>query len=400
MNIGLISGEFPPMPGGVGHFSRILAERMQAQGHSLRVLGRTGSEYESLEITGLPGWGLKNVLKIRTWAEDHALDIINLQFQTAAYDMSPWIHFLPSLLDQPFVTTFHDLRHPYLFPKAGSLRGWSVTHLARSADGLISTNPEDDGILAQLPMRALIPIGSNILHETSSDDSSDASTDASTEASSEASSARWREGLSESSILIGHFGFAQAIKGIDLMLEALAELRADGHDLRLLFIGGQDNAVNADHGENYRKSLEDRIKEYGLEDALRWTGFLPEAEVAACLQAVDLVTLPYLDGASYRRGSLMAAINYGCAILTTQPTVAHEAFIHGENLWLIERQSAAAISAAMLHLIENPQTRNQLRSGARKLRLRFDWDVIARDTLAFFEEVLRATGQRAAREED
>lgn len=392
MKIGLISGEFPPMPGGVGHFSRILAERMQAQGHLLRVLSRTGSEFETLEITGLPGWGLKNILKIRAWAEDHALDIINLQFQTAAYDMSPWIHFLPSLLDQPVVTTFHDLRHPYLFPKAGPLRGWSVTHLARSADGLICTNPEDDGILAQLPMRALIPIGSNILHQASSDDSSDAS--------SEASAACWREGLSESSILIGHFGFVQAIKGIDLLLEALAELRANGHDLRLLFIGGQDNAVNADRGESYRASLEDRIKEYGLEDILRWTGFLPEEEVAACLQAVDIVTLPYLDGASYRRGSLMAAINYGCAIVTTQPTVAHEAFIHGENIWLIERQSAAAISAAILHLIQNPQTRNQLRSGARKLRLRFDWDVIARDTLAFFEEVLRATSQRAAREDD
>ncbi len=387
MRIGLISGEFPPMPGGVGHFSRILAERMQAQGHLLRVLSRTGSERDRLEIAAVPGWGLKNVLKIRTWAEEHALDIINLQFQTAAYDMSPWIHFLPSLLDQPVVTTFHDLRHPYLFPKAGRLRGWSVRHLASSADGLICTNPEDDDKLARLPMRALIPIGSNILREVSSDNSS------------EASAARWREGLSESSTLIGHFGFVQAIKGIDLLLEALAELRADGHDLRLLFIGGQDNAVNADRGESYRASLEDRIKEYGLEDILRWTGFLPEEEVAACLQAVDIVALPYLDGASYRRGSLMAAINYGCAILTTQPTVAHEAFIHGENLWLIERQSAAAISAAILHLIENPQTRNHLRSGARELRLRFDWDVIARDTLAFFEEVLRATGQRAARED-
>ncbi|MDE2818110.1 MAG: glycosyltransferase family 4 protein [Chloroflexota bacterium] len=386
MKIGLITGEFPPMPGGVGHFSRILAERIQAQGHSVRLLSRTGSNWDKLEITTVPGWRLKQVWKIKTWADEHALDLINLQFQTAAFDMSPWIHFLPSLLDQPIVTTFHDLRHPYLFPGAGRLRDWVVRHLAGSADGLIATNPEDEQKLAGAPMRSVIPIGSNIISAAASDESA----------------ARWREelSLSDSTTLIGHFGFVQAIKGIDFLVDALAELRQNGHDARLLFIGGQRNAVNAGAGESYRESLEDRIRGYGLGDVLRWTGFLPEAEVAACLQAVDIVILPYLDGASYRRGSLMAAINYGCAIVTTQPTVAHETFIHGENIWLIERQSAAAISDAVIHLIQNPQTANHLRAGARQLRRRFDWDVIARDTLAFYEEVLRGTGQHPMREGD
>ncbi len=386
MKIGLISGEFPPMPGGVGHFSRILAEVIQAQGHSVRVLSRTGSNCDTLEITGVSGWGLKNIPQIKAWADDHALDLINVQFQTAAYDMSPWIHFLPALLDQPIVTTFHDLRHPYLFPKAGRLRDWAVTHLAGSADGVIATNPEDDEKLARLPLRSVIPIGSNIICGAASDEST----------------ARWREQLSaaDSTTLIGHFGFVQAIKGIDFLVDALAELRRNGHDLRLLFIGGQRNAVNADAGESYREALADRIREYGLEDIVRWTGFLPEAEVAACLGAVDIVSLPYLDGASYRRGSLMAAINYGCAIVTTQPTVEHETFIHGENIWLIDRQSATAIGDAIIHLIQNPQTVNRLRDGARKLRLRFDWDIIARDTLAFFEEVLRITGRHALREDD
>ncbi len=386
MKIGLISGEFPPMPGGVGHFSRILAEVIQAQGHAARVLSRAGSTCDTLEITGVSGWGLKSIPQIKAWADDHELDVINVQFQTAAFDMSPWIHFLPALLDQPIVTTFHDLRHPYLFPKAGRLRDWAVMHLARSADGVIATNPEDDQKLAHLPLRSVIPIGSNINGEAASDEST----------------ARWREELSvtDSTTLIGHFGFVQAIKGIDFLVDALAELRRNGHDLRLLFIGGQRNAVYADAGESYREALEDRIRENGLEDIVRWTGFLPEAEVAACLQAVDIVTLPYLDGASYRRGSLMAAINYGCAIVTTQPTVEHETFIHGENIWLIDRQSATAIGDAIVHLIQNPQTVNQLRDGARNLRRRFDWDVIARDTLTFFEEVLRATGHHATREED
>jgi hypothetical protein len=61
--------------------------------------------------------------------------------------------------------TFHDLRVPYLFPKAGPLRRWIVYHLARSAEGVIATNDEDfHRLLTEARPRrlALIPIGSNI----------------------------------------------------------------------------------------------------------------------------------------------------------------------------------------------------------------------------------------------
>ena len=386
MRIGLISGEFPPMPGGVGHFSRILAEQLQAQGRAVQVFSRAGSSSDQLEITTVSGWGLNTVSKIKTWANDNELDVINVQFQTAAYDMSPWIHFLPSMLDQPIVTTFHDLRHPYLFPKAGRLRDWTVMHLAQSADGVIATNPEDAQKLARVPMLSVIPIGSSIPCEVSNG----------------SSTAHWREklGAGDSTILVGHFGFIKEIKGIDYLIDALADLRKKGFDFRLLFIGGQSNTVDDGLGDNYHEQLETRIREHGLNDDVYWTGYLPEAEVAACFKAVDLVALPFLDGASYRRSSLMAAINCGCAIVTTQPTVEYETFIHSENMWLIDRQSASAISDALIHLLQNPQKLNDLSKGAQDLRVRFDWDVIARDTIAFFEDVLRATGQQQAREED
>ena len=149
MKIGIISGEFAPLPGGVGAFSRILADRLQGLGHDVHVLSRVGCESDKLPMAAARGWGLSGVASIRKWAENAQLDIINMQFQTAAYDMSPVVHFLPSALDQPFITTFHDLRHPYLFPKAGPLRDWIVMHLAESSDGVITTNDEDAAQLGQ-----------------------------------------------------------------------------------------------------------------------------------------------------------------------------------------------------------------------------------------------------------
>ena len=112
MKIGLISGEFPPMPGGVGDFSRSLAERIGVQGHEVHILSRQGSTSEIAKVSAVRGWGPACLPAIRTWARERNLDIVNLQYQTAAYNMSPWIHFLPAAVEAPLVTTFHDLRHP------------------------------------------------------------------------------------------------------------------------------------------------------------------------------------------------------------------------------------------------------------------------------------------------
>ena len=374
MKIGLITGEFPPMPGGVGRFARVLAERMQRQGHEVHVLSRAGCESDSLPISTIRSWGLGSFVPIQAWMQKHRFDVINLQFQTAAYDMSPFVHFLPSMIAVPFVTSFHDLRFPYLFPKAGRLRDWIVMRLARCSDGIITTNQEDDRRLQTLTNRTVIPIGSVILSSLGAD--------------YDRSQWRRRVGADEQTFLLGHFGFVKEFKGINYLIDALARLRRSGHDLRLVFIGGRSNAVDGGKDESYLRHLNTRIRRLGLEKFVHWTGFLAEDEVAAWLRSVDLVTLPFLDGASYRRGSLIAAIHNGCAIMTTHAKIQTDAFRHGHNLWLIPSHSAAEIERGIIHLMPRPHQLNDLRRGAYELRRRFDWDGIAGDTAAFFETLL------------
>ena len=374
MKIGLISGEFPPMPGGVGDFTRSLAERIHDHGHQVHILSRRGSTSATLNVSTVRGWGPGSLPAIRAWARRCGLAIVNLQYQTAAYDMSPVIHFLPTVIEAPLVTTFHDLRHPYLFPKAGPLRDRIVMRLARSSAGIITTNQEDILQLARQPNRRLIPIGSSIPKANCSD--------------SEAVAARWRAPADENTFVLGHFGFVNAVKGIEYLIEALASLRSAGHNLRLLFIGGRRNTVDTDDDVAYLTMLDYRIRQLGLADSITWTGYLPEHEVAACFGAVDLMVLPFTDGASYRRSSLMAAIHCGCAILTTEPAVNVDTFEHGANLWLVPPCSSDAIERAILHLMGAREHLKQLRTGATQLSQHFDWDVIARETIAFYQTII------------
>lgn len=369
MKIGLITGEFPPMPGGVGDFSRGLAVRIRDNGREVKILSREGSSCAGLDVDTINGWGPFCLPAIRQWVKRHRISVVNLQYQTAAYHMSPFIHFLPGVVGVPLITTFHDLRHPYLFPKAGALRDWIVMRLARSSAGVITTNQEDDLRLRDLPNRRIIPIGSSIPYLKSED------TNLATQ--------HWRAQCDAETFILGHFGFVKAIKGIDYMLDAMARLRADGHDLRLVFIGGRRNTVDTSVDDAYLATLDDRINHHGLNDYVTRTGFMPDNEVAACFGAVDLMVLPFTDGASYRRSSLIAAIHCRCAILTTEPQAPIDTFVHGENMWLVPPRSAAALQEAILALMRGRRKLDRLRTGAAALSAHFDWDQIMRETIAF-----------------
>lgn len=374
MRIGFITGEYPPMQGGVGAYTRILAGNIAAQGHEVHILSRVGSINDDPAIQLAPlikQWTLASLPAIRTWAQ--GLDVINVQYQTAAFDMSPLVHFLPHLIRRPVVTTFHDLRHPYLFPKAGALRDYIVMHLARASSGAITTNYEDALKLAALPNSALIPIGSNILEPLGDDFDQRV----------------WREkaGAGEGDFLLTYFGLINRSKGLEPLLESLSKLRANGVPARLIMIGnaGTSDPTNA----AYMTEIDALIERLELSPYIHRTGYIDDdTMIGSYLSASDAVVLPFADGASFRRGSLMAAIRYACPIVTTEPRIHIPAFHDHENMIFVPPDDPHSLTHALHRLYESPDLRERLKQGAKVLALDFDWAEIARDTVEFYEQVI------------
>src|SRR5688572_21568097 len=198
MRIGIITGEYPPLQGGIGGYTDILSKRLASLGHEVFIFSETRAEEQGIPLTKTKSWGIGIFKAIRDWVKENRLEILSLQFQTAAFGMSPIIHFLPNFVDIPFVTTFHDLRFPYLFPKAGKLRDWIVMHLAKASSGVIVTNHEDYERVKHLKA-TLIPMGSTVLA-----------------AEGEFDKAAWRP---SDKFLIAHFGFINHTKGVDTLLK-------------------------------------------------------------------------------------------------------------------------------------------------------------------------------------
>lgn len=376
MHIGIITGEYPPMQGGVGAYTRLLARTLAQQGQQVSVFTslKAHAHDENIALDNrVKHWDIPTVRQLVQWTQRQQIDVLNIQYQTAAFSMSPWIHFIPDLVnDIPVVTTFHDLGYPYLFPKAGPLRDWVVQRLARQSEGAIVTNHEDIERLRGKVNATLIPIGSNILAPLPDDFDADT----------------WRAqaGAQPGDCLLGYFGFMNRSKGVHILLESLAKLRAEDIPVHLVFIGGRTGTSDPTN-EAYAEEIDDLIEALELEKHVHWTGFIDDKAVSAYLSACDVVALPFLDGASYRRGSLMAAIYHGCAIVTTQPVVTIATFRPGENMMLVPPDDRAALVGAIRRLYESPDLRDKLRDGAAKLAQRFDWTQIGADVIEFFRLV-------------
>ena len=184
MRVLLISAEYPPVPGGIGDYTALLARHLAAAGAAVSVLtSGSGEILHDGDVTVFPvmrRWDWRVARIVRETVALVRPDVLHLQYQTGMYGMHPAINLLPSpkpfpgrgsvyryAPDSPsrswFVTTFHDLLPPYLFPKAGPLREYVTYRLARESDAVIGTNGVDVAKLGQWNRHAtLIPIGSNI----------------------------------------------------------------------------------------------------------------------------------------------------------------------------------------------------------------------------------------------
>ncbi len=367
LRIGLITGEYPPMAGGIADYTAILARELRAAGQAVYILTRQEAAAGPEVRATVTNWNRAAWRDVRAWADDLALDVINLQYQTAAYDMAGLVHFLPSRVGRPCVTTFHDLRFPYLFPKAGPLRPWIVRQLARRSAAAIVTNPADEAQLrADVPglWVARVPLGATVAPPEGTPQPDRAAL-----------------GLAADEFVVGHFGFVNHSKGVETLLEAVAELRARGVPARVLMIGervGASDPTNAAYGAHI-DALADRL---GL--APVWTGFVDDP--GDYFATLDALALPFTDGASLRRTSLQAGLVYGCAVVTTRPPEGPPPEL-AEAVRYVPPGDAAALAEALHTLYEQPAQRAQLGHAARDAAQQFAWPEIAARILAVYRGV-------------
>ena len=391
MRLCFLTGEYPPMQGGVADHTAHLARRLSDLGVEVLVLTSRKAAITTRERPGsdprvtvhpiIRNWGYACWRRIGSFLAEQRPDVLHIQYQAAAYDLTGWVNALPWRLrwqrGRPrLVVTFHDLRVPYLFHKAGPLRWQAIIWLARYADAVIVTNAEDAQTLRRYPWSRhvqLVPLGSNV--------------DAAPPPDYERPTWRQRLGIANDELLLAYFGFLNQSKGGETLVLALQQLLQGGLPASLLMIGGQVGDVDPTN-RAYAERVRQLIQARGLEGRVHWTGFVSPEEVSAHLLAADAVVMPYQDGVSFRRTTLIAALRHGCPVVTTQPAIPHPELREGENVLLVPAGDPPALAEALSRLARDPALRARLAAGALELGRRFDWAQITHQTLDVYRRVM------------
>lgn len=161
-------------------------------------------------------------------------------------------------------------------------------------------------------------------------------------------------GLSPTAALVTFVGRLAPEKGVDWLLRAWPDVVAAAPSVRLLVVGDGPE----------RSALEIQARRLGVGDSVRFAG--NRSDVARLHAASDVFVLP-----SRREGvsnALLEAQASGlAAVVGDDPFGGNRELVkHGENGLLVPVDDAAALAAALLHLVENVPLRFRMGACARE----------------------------------
>ncbi|MGM9488992.1 glycosyltransferase [Ideonella sp. YS5] len=193
---------------------------------------------------------------------------------------------------------------------------------------------------------------------------------------------------------IGFAGSVVAYEGLDLLVEALGVVHAQGIGFNLLIVG--DGAA--------LPALKKAVQAAGIESRTRFTGRVPRARVRGLMSCMDIMPCP-------RRGSVVTemvsplkpleAMAMAKAVLLSDVS-PHLEFAGAEQdrAMLFRKDDVQDLVRALGELIEHPGLRERLgRAGRRWVVKHRTWDVAGRTLLQAYAEAARQSAALVAAEE-
>jgi phosphatidyl-myo-inositol dimannoside synthase len=178
-------------------------------------------------------------------------------------------------------------------------------------------------------------------------------------------------------------GRLQKRKGHDRLIQAVAEIRRTVPDVLYAFIGD---------GEE-RATLERLIREHELGGNVQMLGEVDDARLIHCYQQCDLFALPNRrEGADIEGFGMVLLEAQACGrpVLAGDSGGTAETMRIGETGVIVNCNTPAPLARATAELLSNRERLDRMGElGRRWVVERFDWDALARQAGALFDEVAR-----------
>lgn len=155
---------------------------------------------------------------------------------------------------------------------------------------------------------------------------------------------------------VGIVATLRSWKGHRFLIDAVGQLRAQGHALQLLVVGDGPQ----------REALEAQVAAGGWSESVRFAGHDPRPE--RWLRAMDLFVLPSYANEGVPQ-ALMQAMMSGLPCITTSIGAIGEVARDGETALVVPTQDTQALAAAIARLQQDTGLRERLGQSARAFAL-------------------------------
>lgn len=173
---------------------------------------------------------------------------------------------------------------------------------------------------------------------------------------------RVQAGLAKEPFLIVHIGRLKKYKRLDLMLEAVAQVRKEIPEARLM-VGGTGD---------YREALEAKARELGLGDGVRFLGRISEEEkVRLYAQAQVFVNSSLKEGWGL---TTIEANACGTPVVATDVPGLRDSVRHGKTGFLVPFGDVGAFAKAILAILRDPALAATMREQSLAWAAEHDWD--------------------------
>lgn len=343
--------------GGVERGVLDLAKGLIARGHRVSVVSAGGSLVERLTALGAVHYQLPVHRKslATMWAcvpaltqliRERGIDVVHARSR-----MPAWIGFIAARRAQrPFVTTAHGFYAPH---PGSRVMVWGRLVIAPSDS--LGTYLVERFQLSRRRLR-VIPRGVDLEEFTFQPPA--------------AHEGPWRLGL---------FGRLSRIKGHEVALRAVAQVRRLGHPVTVCIAG-------ADATSPSRRALEPLIRSLRLEDAVAWAGVAEDMQ--ALIASVDLALVPSVYPESFGR-IVVEAQAVGRPVVASRLGALAELIDDGRTGLLVPPADPEALAQALTRFITDDALRARcIAAGRQDVEAKWTVSRMVEQTLTVYEECI------------
>ena len=354
----ILSGEYPPQPGGVSDYTRLVARGLARAGDNVSVWSSpTDGIEEALDgvrVNRLPDqFGRRSLAILNREFHRNPNARVLIEYVPHAFGMKamnvPLCLLLLRHRRSDLTVMFHEVAYPvelgqpFRHNALGVVNRAMVAILARAASRMfvaaeawkqeIARYAPTGRMIGWLPVPSNIPVADKcaILRE------------------------RARH-AAPGTTLVGHFGNYGSLVA-ERLNPVLALILGARSNVRIMLIGRNSERFRDRFSQEHR-SLAERVMA---------TGTLAASDVAASIGACDLMIQPYPDGITSRNASALAGLEHGKAIATTVGRWSENFWSGSGAVMLAPDGDSEALARCTIELVDNRDRAHAMGCAASKL---------------------------------